>query len=121
MSADRWRHWEPPIEITAVEQGIWLPGGRTLGEFEITWPPEVVERFRAGYKCVNCMEPQEAAWPEHCSLCGYPMRSEQAAFFAREYGGERQINGKDWEAEIGSLDERRRKEEERARKDGQLR
>jgi len=96
-----------------VHQAIWLPDGRVLGEAEIAWSPEMIERFRLGYKCVNCLEPQERAYPEKCSLCGYPMRTHQAEFFAREFGGEVEIRtGVDYEAEFGQLEERRRKDEE---------
>lgn len=122
MSAERWRTWEAPIAIDPVDQGLWLPGGRVLGEFQITWSPEMIERFRSGYKCVKCLEPQEVAWPEHCSLCGYRMRVEQAAYFASEFGGLVEVRGgTDWDEQFDGLEERRRKEEERARRDGQLR
>ena len=118
---ERWRQWEAPLRIEPVEQGIWLPDGRVLGEQQITWSAEQIERFRSGYKCVNCLEPQERAWPEQCSLCGYPMRTRQAEFFAREFGGETLIRvGRNWEEELDGLEERRRKEEERASKDDQL-
>ena len=119
--AERWRNWEPPLRIEPLEQGIWLPDGRVLGESEIAWSDEQIERFRAGYRCVNCLEPQERAWPERCPLCGYPIRTEQASFFAREYGGEIELKRRDWSEELDGLEERRRKEEERARKNGQLR
>ena len=70
--SERWRSWEPPLAIEPVEQGIWLPDGRSLGEYQITWSKEQIERFRAGYKCVKCLEPQERAWPERC-WCWAPM------------------------------------------------
>jgi len=111
--AERWRRWEAPIRIDQVNQALWLPDGRVLGEAEITWSPEQIERFRLGRKCANCLEPQEHAWPERCSLCGYPMRTHQAEFFAREFGGEGYVHrGPDLGEEMERLDEYRRKEEE---------
>jgi hypothetical protein len=124
LAEARWRKWTPPLLVEEVfdDQAVWLPGGRLVAAPRFTWPTEVIERFRAGYKCVRCLEPQEQAWPERCSLCGYPMRTEQASFFAREFGGEKTVRaGRNWKEELDGLDERRRKEEERARKDDQLR
>jgi hypothetical protein len=121
LVSERWREWQAPISIGHVHQGLWLPDGRVLGEVQLTWPAEMVERFRAGYVCIRCLEPQERAWPERCSLCGYTIRRSQAEFFAHEYGGEVELKTRDWDAELGGLDERRRKEEERAaRQDGPL-
>lgn len=120
--AENWRHWEPPLAIEAApDRGLYLPDGRILGESQLVWSEDEIDRFRAGYKCVNCLEPQESAWPERCSLCGYPMQTEQASFFASQFDGEvllgRRISLSD---EIEMLEENRRREEERARKDGQL-
>ena len=119
--AERWREWTPPLLIEDVDQGIWLPGGRRLIQPRFTWPPQVIERLRAGYLCINCLEPHEQAWPVNCTLCGFPMRSEQAAYFAKEYGGERELKRRDWDEELDGLEERRRKEDERARQDDQQR
>jgi hypothetical protein len=111
--AERWRQWQSPLAIEPADQGILLPDGRLLAHPQIAWPEETIERFRAGYKCVNCLEPQEHAWPERCSLCGYPMRTEQTRFFAHEFGGEIEVGStRDWEEELDGLEERRRKEEE---------
>jgi len=85
--SERWREWEPPLAVEPIEQGLYLADGRVLGEHQISWSPEQIERFRLGYKCLNCLEPQEQAWPERCAVCGYPMRAQQAEFFAREYAG----------------------------------
>ena len=84
---ERWRTWEEPLDIEPINQATELADGRVLGENQITWSAEQIERFRSGYKCLNCLEPQEQAWPEHCPVCGYPMRTHQAEFFAREYTG----------------------------------
>jgi hypothetical protein len=121
--AEQWRHWEAPLSVEPVpDQGLYLPDGRILGETQIVWSEDEIERFRAGYKCVNCLEPQEQSWPENCPLCGYPMRTEQASFFARQFAGEvllgRQTSLAD---ELEGLEERRRKEDERrARENAQL-
>jgi hypothetical protein len=53
--------------------------------------PDDVERARLGYLCLKCLEPFEQAWPERCPVCGAPIRREQAAYFAREFGGVLQL------------------------------
>lgn len=122
MTSERWRQWTAPllIEEAPVATSLWR-ADRRLVEPLITWPIEVIERMRAGYQCINCLEPQEQAWPESCSLCGFPMRTRQAEFFAREYAGEVMLNAHNWAGELDGLEERRRKEEERAHQDGQQR
>jgi len=122
LANERWRQWTPPllIEEAPVETSLWKPG-RPLVEPLITWPREVVERMRAGYQCINCLEPQEHSWPESCSLCHFPMRTKQAEFFARAYAGEAALNARNWDEELDGLEERRRKEDERARQDDQQR
>jgi hypothetical protein len=116
--AERWRKPVIPIAIEQVQQGLWLPDGRIQGEAQLVLSGEDIDRIRAGYVCAKCLEPHEEAWPERCSVCGSPMRTEQAAYIAREFGGNIGTVGKttDWEAELAGLDERRRKQEEADRK-----
>ena len=116
--AERWRRPIIPLAIDQLHQGIWLPDGRVQGEVQLTLRQEDIERMRAGYVCVKCLEPHETSWPVHCQVCGAPMRSEQAAYFAREFGGEIAMPGRPgWDEELDGLEERRRKEDERARED----
>jgi len=61
--------------------------------------PETVERMRLGYMCCKCLEPFETPWPERCPVCGAPIRSEQAEYFAREFAGELKSKGFDYDEE----------------------
>lgn len=88
---ERWRQPATVLELAPLEQGLWLPDGRVQGELELTLDPESVDRLRSGFLCAKCLEPFEQAWPERCHVCGAPIRSEQAAYFAREHGGERYL------------------------------
>jgi predicted amidophosphoribosyltransferase len=67
------------------DEGIWLPDGRVHGNVRMVVTRETLERMRAGYICAKCLEPFEQSWPERCHVCGAPIRTEQAAYFAREY------------------------------------
>jgi hypothetical protein len=96
-------------------QGIYLPDGRQLGDAMLILSEEDHDRIRQGYVCIKCLEPFEQAWPEHCPVCGCPVRSGQAAFFAQE-ALTRPIHlgpTTTLEEERAGIEERRRKEEER--------
>lgn len=84
--AERWRAPAIPIALEPVDQGIDLPDGRSFGVAAPVLKPEDIDRARAGYLCLKCLEPFEQPWPERCHVCGAPIRREQAAYLAREYG-----------------------------------
>lgn len=105
MPNERWRKPAEVIDIENVHQGIWLPNGRIQGAVQLTLGAETIERLRLGYMCAKCFEPFETAWPENCNVCGAPIRSEQADYFAKEFGGEVEIGG-GIEAEAEGLSER---------------
>lgn len=121
--AERWRKPVVPLDVdNSPDQGIWLPDGRVQGEALLTLKPEDIERMRAGYICAKCLEVFEHAWPERCHVCGAPIRTEQASYFAREFAPKLvQLGPKTSMAdELAGLDERRRKEEERQAKEARL-
>lgn len=81
-----------------------------------------VEATRAGYKCINCWENLEEAFPKSCFVCGFPCRDRQAEQFAKVYKGYDPTarTGADWEAEADRIEEQqeRRAFEKRAAKSG---
>lgn len=111
---ERWRKPIIPLEIDLhPSEGIELPDGRVLVNPIFTLDDEQVERLRLGYVCAKCFEPFEHAWPVRCNACGAPVRREQAAYFAREFGGVAPLgSGLNLNDELASLEERRRKREE---------
>ena len=104
--------WRRPAEILSIEhdheEGIWLPDGRVQGVVRITVSKDTLERMRTGYMCAKCMEPFEVAWPERCDTCGAPIRTAQAEYFAKEFGGVQQLGGS--KLEIDGIHERAEKE-----------
>jgi len=88
----RWRRPAVVLNIEqAPDQAIWLPDGRVQGQVILNLAYETVERIRSGYMCVKCLEPFPIAWPKLCPVCGCRVRTEQAAYFAREFGGEQHL------------------------------
>lgn len=71
-----------PLEL------VQLNDGRVMRAAEVVFAAETIERMRQGYMCAKCLEPFEQAWPEHCPVCGAPVKGEQAEFFAKEFGGD---------------------------------
>jgi len=112
--AERWRKPVIPIEIDPGHpEGIWLPDGRVHGAAKFVLDRDDVDRMRAGFVCMKCFEPFERSWPERCYVCGFAVRREQAAYFAREYGGiERVYRGVDLAEERERVHEEAAKAEE---------
>ena len=112
--AERWRKPVVPIEIDpGHSEVIYLPDGRTHGAAKLVLHVDDVDRMRAGFVCMKCLEPFERSWPERCHVCGFYVRREQAAYFAREYGGiERVYRGFDLEEERERVHEEAAKAEE---------
>jgi hypothetical protein len=110
--AERWRKAVVPLAIAEHEhESIWLPDGRQQRQSILTLTEDDVERMRLGYVCMKCLEPFEIAWPERCHVCGAPVRTKQAEFFALEHDPHIvDLRPTDWSDEIESLDERVRKE-----------
>lgn len=114
--AERWRR---PAVVLDIEQSpdtaLWLPDGRVQGEVRLTLADETVERMRLGYMCAKCLEPFERAWPKRCHVCGAPIRTKQAEYFAREFLGEELLGGATLEDELAGLHERAEEEEQDGR------
>lgn len=89
--AERWNKPVIPIALEPVDQGLFLADGRRLGILAPVLSPEDVERARQGYICLRCLQWFEKPWPEKCFVCGAPIRTKQAEYFAREFGGEIQL------------------------------
>jgi len=117
--------WYPIVveEDAGVMEVHETPEGRRLmSGLNIAARAEDVEQVRQGYRCLNCWEPLEHAWPRACPLCTYPISEKQADDFARVYKGyDPTVNGQiDWQREQDKLEERaeRRRFAARARESG---
>jgi len=75
-----------PLAIEPVDQILVLGDGRRQAEVQFILSDEDIERLRLGYACAKCLRVFERAWPERCPDCGAPIRTEQLAYFVREYG-----------------------------------
>lgn len=93
---------EDPTVLEVYPDGTVRPGLRFL------YSDEDIDMIRQGYKCSECGEPQESAFPEKCFLCGFAMRELQSEHFAQRYGGDRETGGQiNWDEEEERLDRQR--------------
>lgn len=63
-----------------------------------------IEKVRQGYSCINCTEDfiengLPTAWPEHCPVCGFPVRAEQAAQLERDIRADEHVGELESESE----------------------
>ena len=72
---------------------IWSDGtpDRLLMGVRKTYTPAGIRQIQSGYQCLRCDEPQDASFPEQCSLCGYGMREYQILHFSMEFSGDTHI------------------------------
>lgn len=64
-----------------------MPDGRKMQKTVFGLQPAQVERIREGYTCIKCLEDYDTAFPDRCSVCGFPMREHQADEFAKDFRG----------------------------------
>jgi hypothetical protein len=73
------------VQPSSTGDTVTFPDGRVMADIDIVTDDEGLEMLRQGYVCRFCFEEQEVAMPEHCGLCGYQMRHDQPAWYARTY------------------------------------
>jgi len=89
--AERWRM--PPRAITVENdpsQAV-FDGNVHRSGYNATFDENTIERFRLGYLCLRCWEPQQTPFPVACSLCGYSMSELQQGDFDKEFAGTKWI------------------------------
>ena len=61
--------------------------GERYQELEMIYTEYDVGRIRAGYCCIECGEAQERPFPLSCSVCSFPMMTEQTKRFGEQFDG----------------------------------
>lgn len=79
--------WNPIVVQEDAGVTLVFDGGRMMPGLNIAAQDEDVDQVRLGYRCINCWEPLEEAFPKNCFLCGFPIREHQPEHFARAYKG----------------------------------
>lgn len=118
IPAERWRRWEPPALVEDSLTDIVVEDGEKSRALDITWSQDVLNKIKAGYQCLKCMEPQPEPFPEVCGnpMCSYPMRKLQAEDYEHEFQGDKWVGPTtSLEEHLGILEE---KSERKAYKPG---
>ena len=91
--------------------------GARYQELEMIYTEYDVGRIREGYCCINagCGEAQERPFPLSCSVCGFPMKTEQSRTFAEQFDGYTTIGPSKSLAELRAEDEEEKEKSRRAR------
>lgn len=96
--------------------------GRMMPGLNVAMSDDDVEATRLGYKCINCWENFDSAFPKVCPVCSFPCAERQTEHFARVYKGHDPTlrTGAEWEKEADRLQDRqeRRAFEKRASESG---
>lgn len=83
--------WRDPVKLVGVEESedeiLLMADGTFRSAPHVILTERDTGRVRGGYVCIKCYEPHEHAFPDKCSLCGFPMRERQAERFAKEFKG----------------------------------
>jgi hypothetical protein len=76
---------------TDVESFTRLPDGRSMETPLFALSEDQVERIRQGYVCIKCLEAYDAAFPDQCMVCHFPMRLRQTEEFGKTFRGEQKF------------------------------
>ena len=71
-----------------TESYMRLPDGRKMEQPLFALTADQVERVRQGYVCIKCLEAYDAAFPDQCVVCKFPMRMRQLEEFEKTFRGE---------------------------------
>jgi hypothetical protein len=81
----------PAIPVIAAEDPhrvrVDTRTGTRYQELELAYTEYDIGRIREGYCCIECGEAQTRAFPFACSVCAFPMRTEQSRQFGEQFAG----------------------------------
>lgn len=84
------REWHVPV-VEADPNFIEItPDGPREG-VRMAFCDDDIEMFRQGYKCIDCLELLDSAFPDECFVCGFPVKEQQSFVFADRFAGSRAL------------------------------
>ncbi len=87
------REWHVPVVETDPNFVEITPDGPREG-IRMAFCDDDIEMFRQGYKCIDCLELLDQAFPESCFVCGFPVKEEQAEVFSERFAGSRAVGSR---------------------------
>lgn len=88
-----------PNAVVRQSRELYTKQGEVVSGVDITIPPELLDEYREGYRCLACHAVQRAgdgmpvAFPEACvePYCRYPMKDEQPKRFEHQFQGHEEL------------------------------
>ena len=102
-----WHQKTPYAGVKDDPNELVIMRGRTYRGVNKTLTREAWEEVRVGRRCLMCEEPQvKEAFPKFCSLCKYPMKTDQMKDFEKLFIGEEWVGTTiDFRKELERLDD----------------
>lgn len=86
--------------------------GRLMIDATRVIPTEHRHQIQSGYRCIECLEPFDVPWPDHCDVCGFEVRKRQMLRAVHEFEGNTHVGpGKPIREYLADMDARREKRE----------
>lgn len=81
------RQWDP-VELEPDPDHVVIGSDGTVREHvNHIMSERMVGEVQSGYRCIQCLEFFEEAWPEKCHVCGFAVSDKQGTRFGREFVG----------------------------------
>lgn len=88
-----------PRAVVRASNELYRKGDEIVRGNDITIPPDQLDEFRHGYRCIRCLAAQiggdglPVAFPKECvePYCRFPIRDEQPKVFEQQYQGEEEL------------------------------
>ncbi len=102
-----WHQKTPYAGVKDDPNELVIENGKVYRGVNKTLTAEAIEQIKTGYRCIRCEEPQmKGAWPERCSLCGFPIKDKQMELFHKWFKGEEWVGSRiNYREEIDRLDD----------------
>lgn len=68
--------------------------GREFSDVLLAVTPEAMDKINHGAICAFCLEPQESPWPTKCSMCSFPIASQQLQYLQSRRVGDMHIGSR---------------------------
>lgn len=79
--------WDPVLVEPDPDHLLVSSDGTVREHHNLILSEDMSGQVQSGYRCIQCLEPFEEAWPERCPACKFAVRDKQAQRFGQEYVG----------------------------------
>lgn len=81
------RPWDEVIVEPDPDHVVISSDGKVRSHNNLIMSDRMVGEVRSGYRCINCLEGFEEAWPKQCHVCKFEVSEKQARRFGMEFIG----------------------------------